>query len=53
MFTIKSKNHKEKFSFEEMELIYDALIQMGFIDDENDDASSKIMNKLYNLLENI
>jgi hypothetical protein len=53
VFEIDNGKMKERFSTEEIELVYDSLIQMGFIDDENDNVSSKIMNKLYNLLENV
>ena len=52
-FQIVNKNHKEKFSMDEMELIYDALNEYPqWNDDEDDNPTSIIMSKLYNLLEN-
>lgn len=53
MFEIKGAKHSEKFSMNEMELIYDALNEYPqWNDDEDDNPTSRIMNKLYNLLEN-
>jgi hypothetical protein len=52
-FEIVNKHHTEKFSMDEMELIYDALNDYPqWNDDEDDNPTSRIMNKLYNLLEN-
>ena len=52
-FQIVNKNHTEKFSMDEMELIYDALNEYPqWNDDEDDNPTSVIMSKLYNLLEN-
>jgi hypothetical protein len=52
-FQIVNKNHAEKFSMDEMELIYDALNEYPqWNDDEDDNPTSIIMSKLYNLLEN-
>jgi hypothetical protein len=52
-FEIVNKKHTEKFSMAEMELIYDALNEYPqWNDDEDDNPTSRIMNKLYNLLEN-
>jgi hypothetical protein len=52
MFSIQGKKHAEKFSLEELELIYDALNEYPqWNDDDDDNPTSKIMNKLYNLLE--
>jgi hypothetical protein len=52
-FQIVNKNHTEKFSMDEMELIYDALNEYPqWNDDEDDNPTSIIMSKLYNLLEN-
>lgn len=45
-------NYNEKFSLEELELIYDALNEFPqWNDDEDDNPTSRIMNKLYNMLE--
>lgn len=52
-FEVVNKNHVEKFSFADMELIYDALNEYPqWNDDEDDNPTSRIMNRLYNLLEN-
>jgi hypothetical protein len=52
-FQIVNKNHAEKFSMDEMELIYDALNEYPqWNDAEDDNPTSVIMSKLYNLLEN-
>lgn len=52
-FEIKGYKHGERISFEDMELIYDALNEYPqWNDDEDDNPTSRIMNKLYNLLEN-
>jgi hypothetical protein len=52
-FHIVNKNHTEKFSMDEMELIYDALNEYPqWNDAEDDNPTSVIMSKLYNLLEN-
>jgi hypothetical protein len=52
-YEINNGKHLEKFSFQDMELIYDALNDYPqWNDDEDDNPTSKIMNKLYNLLEN-
>jgi hypothetical protein len=52
-FQIVNKSHTEKFSMDEMELIYDALNEYPqWNDDEDDNPTSIIMSKLYNLLEN-
>jgi len=53
VFEIVNKKHTEKFSMKEMDLIYDALNEYPqWNDDEDDNPTSRIMNKLYNLLEN-
>jgi len=53
VFEIVNKKHTEKFSMKEMGLIYDALNEYPqWNDDEDDNPTSRIMNKLYNLLEN-
>lgn len=40
------------FSQEEMEIIYDALNELEYMnDDEDDNPTSVIMNKLYNMIE--
>ena len=52
-FTISSVNHSEKFTEEELGLIYDALNDYPqWNDDEDDNPTSVIMSKLYNLIEN-
>jgi hypothetical protein len=51
-FEIKTKKLSYVFTSEEMELIYDALNDYPqWNDDEDDNPTSRIMNKLYNLLE--
>lgn len=46
------KEYTESFSLTELELIYDALNEFPqFNDDEDDNPTSRIMNKLYNLIE--
>ena len=45
-------NYNVQFSLEELELIYDALNEFPqFNDDEDDNPTSRIMNKLYNMIE--
>jgi hypothetical protein len=45
-------NYNEKFNLEELELIYDALNEFPqWNDDEDDNPTSRIMNKLYNMIE--
>jgi hypothetical protein len=39
------------FTEEQMGIIYDALNDFGYEDNEDDNLPSQIMNKLYNLLE--
>ena len=52
-FKIDSGKHAEYFSLDEFELIYDALNEYPqWNDDEDDNPTSVIMSKLYNLLEN-
>jgi hypothetical protein len=52
-YEINNGKHLERFSFQDMELIYDALNDYPqWNDDQDDNPTSKIMNKLYNLLEN-
>ena len=49
---ITGKQYTAPFSLEELELIYDALNEFPqFNDDEDDNPTSRIMNKLYNLIE--
>jgi hypothetical protein len=49
---ITGKQYTEPFSLEELELIYDALNEFPqWNDDEDDNPTSRIMNKLYNLIE--
>jgi hypothetical protein len=44
--------YKAQFTIEQLELIYDALNDYPqWNDDEDDNPTSVIMNKLYNLLE--
>lgn len=44
--------YSENFTLEELELIYDALNEFPqFNDDEDDNPTSRIMNKLYNMIE--
>jgi hypothetical protein len=52
-FEIKSDHeYTIKLSYEDMELIYDALNEYSdWNDNEDDNPQSVIMNKLYNLLE--
>ena len=46
------KEYSVELSEEQMSMIYDALNDYGYEDsDEDDNPSSVIMNKLYNLLE--
>lgn len=52
-FKITGANHSESISFEDLELIYEALNDYPqWNDDQDDNPTSRIMNKLYNLLEN-
>lgn len=52
-FTISGPKYSEKFTEDELDLIYDALNHYPqWNDDEDDNPTSCIMNKLYNLLEN-
>jgi hypothetical protein len=55
MKTFELKGEKEysvKLSYEDIELIYDALNEYSdWNDNEDDNPQSVIMNKLYNLLE--
>jgi hypothetical protein len=54
VFEIDNGKMKERFSLEDFELIYDALNEYPqWNDDEDDNPTSRIMNKLYNLLENV
>jgi hypothetical protein len=52
-FEIKGQNdYTIKISYDDMELIYDALNEYSdWNDNEDDNPQSVIMNKLYNLLE--
>jgi hypothetical protein len=46
------KNYTESFSLTELELIYDALNEYPqWNDDEDDNPTSRIMSRLYNLIE--
>ena len=46
------KEYTESFSLTQLELIYDALIEYPqWNDDEDDNPTSVIMSKLYNLIE--
>jgi hypothetical protein len=52
MFTIQGKKHAEQISQDDLELIYDALNDYPqWNDDEDDNPTSVIMSKLYNLIE--
>ena len=52
-FTIQGLKHSETITMEQLELIYDALNEYPqWNDDEDDNPTSVIMSKLYNLLEN-
>jgi hypothetical protein len=54
VFEIDNGKMKERFSLDDFELIYDALNEYPqWNDDEDDNPASRIMNKLYNLLENV
>jgi hypothetical protein len=45
-------NYSEKLTLADMELIYDALNEFPqWNDDEDDNPTSRIMNKLYNMIE--
>lgn len=49
---IRSDNFSVSLTLEDMELIYDALNEYPqWNDDEDDNPTSVIMNKLYNLIE--
>jgi hypothetical protein len=51
-YTLTKNNQSYTFSQDDMELIYDALNEYPqWNDDGDDNPSSVIMNKLYNLLE--
>ena len=53
-FKVSNGKHEEQFSLEDFELIYDALNEYPqWNDDEDDNPTSVIMSKLYNLLENL
>ena len=53
-FKIDNGKHIEQFSLDDFELIYDALNEYPqWNDNEDDNPTSRIMNKLYNLLENV
>ena len=50
---ISSDKYSEQFTLEQLELIYDALNEYPqWNDDEDDNPTSVVMSKLYNLLEN-
>lgn len=50
---IKNKpEYTVSFTQDEMEIIYDALNELEYMnDDEDDNPTSVIMNKLYNMIE--
>ena len=51
-YTIGKDEYSEKLTLDEMELIYDALNEFPqWNDDEDDNPTSRIMNKLYNMIE--
>ena len=51
-YKIGSDEYSEKLTLDEMELIYDALNEFPqWNDDEDDNPTSRIMNKLYNMIE--
>jgi hypothetical protein len=53
-FKVSNGKHEEQFSLDDFELIYDALNEYPqWNDDEDDNPTSVIMSKLYNLLENL
>lgn len=53
VFTIKGAKHSATLTHDELGLIYDALNDYPqWNDDEDDNPTSVIMSKLYNLLEN-
>jgi hypothetical protein len=53
-FKVSNGKHEELFSLDDFELIYDALNEYPqWNDDEDDNPTSVIMSKLYNLLENL
>ena len=45
------KDYSVTFTEEQMGMVYDALNEYGYEDNEDDNLPSQIMNKLYNLLE--
>ena len=51
-YAIGKDEYSEKLTLDEMELIYDALNEFPqWNDDEDDNPTSRIMNKLYNMIE--
>jgi hypothetical protein len=51
-YTIGKDEYSEKLTLDEMELIYDALNDYPqWNDDEDDNPTSIIMSKLYNMIE--
>ena len=51
-YTIGKDEYSEKLTLDEMELIYDALNEFPqWNDNEDDNPTSRIMNKLYNMIE--
>jgi hypothetical protein len=51
-YTIGKDEYSEKLTLADMELIYDALNELPqWNDDEDDNPTSRIMNKLYNMIE--
>ena len=51
-YTIGKEEYSIKLTLEQLELIYDALNELPqFNDDEDDNPTSIIMSKLYNMIE--
>jgi len=51
-YVIGKDEYSIKLKLDEMELIYDALNELPqWNDDEDDNPTSRIMNKLYNMIE--
>jgi hypothetical protein len=51
-YQIGKDEYSMKLKLDEMELIYDALNELPqWNDDEDDNPTSRIMNKLYNMIE--
>jgi hypothetical protein len=51
-YGIGKDEYSIKLKLDEMELIYDALNELPqWNDDEDDNPTSRIMNKLYNMIE--